>query len=83
MTRPTIVFANVSVPEPLGEKLDSAPPSATHLSPAFVGLAIVALAVVAYLVWDIYRQKREERRQRQRIERFRERKFKQAQEPPA
>lgn len=77
------LLADVSLPETLTQKLDTAPATGLHLSPAFVALAIGALALVAYLLWDVYRQKREEKRQRNRLERFREKKFKQVQGPPA
>lgn len=78
----SVLLADVSLPDPLGQKIDSPPTTAAHLSPAFVALAIGALALVVYLLWDFYKQKREERRQRLRIERFREKKFSQVQEPP-
>jgi hypothetical protein len=83
MIRPLTVLADVNLPDALGQKVDSSPSTSSHFSPLFIGLAVAALALVAYLVCDIYRQKREERRQRQRLERFREKKFKQVHEPPA
>jgi hypothetical protein len=73
-------LADVSLPDPLAQ--NTAPATGLHLSPAFVALAIGALALVAYLLWDVLRQKREEKRQRNRLERFREKKFKEAQGPP-
>jgi len=82
MICPTTILADAGLPDALTQKIGAQSQNATHFSPAFVGLAIIALAVVGYLLWDVFRQKREERRQRQRIERFREQKFKQVQQPP-
>lgn len=81
MISPAAFLADASLPEPLAQRLDTAHSTGIHLSPAFVMLAAGALALVAYLVWDVVRQKREEKRQRDRLERFREKKFGQAQRP--
>jgi lysylphosphatidylglycerol synthetase-like protein (DUF2156 family) len=80
---PKILLADARLPDALAQKLGTRPQNAPHFSPAFFILAAVALCVVAYLMWDVLRQKREERRQRQRLERFREKKLKEAQGPPA
>jgi hypothetical protein len=61
------------------------PPSritAGSVQPLFVAAAVCALGLVIFLVYDFWRQKRVERRQRQRLERFREKRFKQASQVP-
>jgi hypothetical protein len=80
--RPATTLADVALPDPLTQKADVPSSSSPHLSPAFVCLAVFASLLVAYLLWDLYRQKRDERRERQRLERFREKKLNQV-PPPA
>jgi hypothetical protein len=77
------LLAEVTLPQTLSQKLGPAPAAGLHLSPAFVALAIGALMIVGYLLYDVFRQKREEKRQRDRLERFREKKFKHAEGPPS
>lgn len=55
--------------------LDSPRPGAWHVSSAFIALAFGALLLVGFLVWDFCRQKRVEKRERERLHRFRERKL--------
>jgi peptidoglycan/LPS O-acetylase OafA/YrhL len=68
------ILAVVDLPGSQG--LNPQPRAFTHISPAFIGLAICALALIGYLVWDFCRQKIAERRERRRLVRFRERKLK-------
>lgn len=83
MTGLTAILADASLPEVPG--LNPGPSShltGSHIPPAFVGLAAFALLLVGYLVWDFCRQKRAERQQRQRLESFRAKKFKESSTAP-
>lgn len=57
--------------------VNSPRPTTSHTSPAFVCLAVVALGLIGFLVWDFCHQKHLERRERRRLERFREQRLKQ------
>jgi hypothetical protein len=61
----------------------SNPPNPPHFSAALLAMAVLAVAVVAFLGWDVFRQKRAEKRERRRLERFREKKFNNASSQPA
>src|SRR6266404_4035639 len=78
MSRLTAILADATLPEVPGLNLDSPRPSANHLPPAFVGLAVFALLLVGYLLWDFCRQKHLERQQRLRLESFREKKLRES-----
>src|SRR3569832_320095 len=71
------ILATVEIP---GSGLNSAPPRAplSRMSPVFIILAVFAIALVAYLAWDFLRQKRVEKKERERLERFRENKMKES-----
>ena len=47
----------------------------THIQPALIGVAALAVAIVAFLGIDYYRQKRVERREREKLTRFRQRRL--------
>ncbi len=68
----TAIIGDVELPGSQG--LTAPARTAAHISPAFIGVAILALALIAFLVWDVCRQKWVERRERQRLERFRDQK---------
>jgi hypothetical protein len=55
--------------------LGPARPTGAHIPAAFVGLAVFALALIVFLVWDFCRQKRVEKRERDRLQRFRQKKL--------
>lgn len=57
------------------QTLEVARPSSARIAPAFIVLALVAMALVVFLIWDFCRQKRVEKRERQRLQRFREKKM--------
>jgi hypothetical protein len=68
-----IILAIVAAAElPGAQDLNSAARSDPHFQPALVGLAILAVALVAFLTFDFYRQKSRERQERRKLERFRE-----------
>jgi hypothetical protein len=57
---------------------DGLPPAGqgiSHVQPALVGVAALAVAVVAFLGIDFYRQKRVERKEREKLNRFRQRRL--------
>ena len=58
-----------------GLNLGPARPNGAHIPGAFIGLAILALALIVFLVWDFCRQKRVEKRERDRLQRFRQKKL--------
>ena len=76
MIRLNVILADASLPDVPGLSPDSPRQAGTHIQPAFVALAVFALLVIGYLVWDFWRQKQAERRERARLETFREKKFK-------
>jgi hypothetical protein len=65
----SFLFADVSLPG--AEQLTSPARGVSHMQPALVGVAFIAIAVVAFLGIDFYRQKRTERKEREKLERFR------------
>jgi hypothetical protein len=64
-----LILADVELP---GTEGNAPQQTGTHMQPALVGLAVLALAVVAFLVYDLWRQKLTERREREKLERFRQ-----------
>ena len=57
---------------------DGLPPAGqgtTHMQPALIGVAALAVAIVAFLGIDYYRQKRVERKEREKLTRFRQRRL--------
>jgi len=78
MSRLTEILSNATLPEVPGLNLDTPRPTANHIPPGFVGLAVFALLLVGYLLWDFCRQKHVERQQRLRLESFREKKLKES-----
>jgi len=76
------ILSNVDLPDSRGLSLDSRGWSDSHIPLVFVGLAILALALVGYLLWDFLRQKRLERRERQFLVQFREQQLKRGPPPP-
>ena len=56
------ILAETGMPEVPGLALEAPRRAASHIPPVFAGLAVFALALVGYLVWDLWRQKRDERR---------------------
>ncbi|HZR18297.1 MAG TPA: hypothetical protein VFE51_13475 [Verrucomicrobiae bacterium] len=74
--RSVLVLADVELPGVQG--LNAQPPPASHVQPALVGLAVLALAIVGFLVYDLFRQKRNERLERAKLERFREKRLRQS-----
>jgi hypothetical protein len=72
--RSVLILADVELP---GVQGINAPPPATHVQPALVGLAVLALAIVGFLIYDLFRQKHNERQERAKLERFREKRLRQ------
>jgi hypothetical protein len=57
---------------------DGLPPAGqgtTHMQPALIGVAALAVVIVAFLGIDFYRQKRVERMERDKLTRFRQRRL--------
>jgi len=73
------ILAEVTLPGSDG--LQSPPSSPTHVQPAVVAVAVAAIGIVAFLGFDFYRQKRAERLERAKLERFREKKLRSASMP--
>ena len=62
---------------PGGKGLNSTPQAPVHFQPALVGVAILAVGIVAFLGFDFLRQKLQERREREKLERFRAKRLQQ------
>jgi hypothetical protein len=77
-----VVLGEVELPQS-GLNPGSNPPSPPHFSAALLAMAVLAVAVVAFLGWDVFRQKRAEKRERRRLERFREKKLNNVSDRPA
>ncbi len=57
---------------------DAFPPAGqatTHIQPALIGVAALAVVIVAFLGIDFYRQKLVERKEREKLTRFRQRRL--------
>jgi hypothetical protein len=76
MVRFITILAEVELPGPQALTANATHRVNGQISSAFVGVAALALAVVGFLLWDFCRQKTIERRERQRLERFREKRLK-------
>ena len=76
--RSLLILANAELPGAPGLSAPVSRPA--HFQPALVGLAVLALAIVAFLVYDLLRQKRHERREREKLEQFRRKRLEQS--PP-
>ena len=65
------VLGEVELPG-AGLSPETARPGSNHFSAPVLAMAVLAVAVVAFLTFDFFRQKRAEKRERRRLERFRE-----------
>ena len=69
------LLADVELPG--GKGLNSTSQAPAHFQPALVGVAILAIGIVAFLGFDFLRQKLQERREREKLERFRAKRLQQ------
>ena len=67
------LFADIPIPGT--DELSSPSPSSSHMQPALVGVAVLAVGVIAFLGIDFYRQKRTERKEREKLARFRDKRL--------
>ena len=69
------VFLLADAGIPGTEGLTPSGQGSTHMQPALVAVAVLAVAIVAFLGADFYRQKRGERKEREKLTRFRQRRL--------
>jgi hypothetical protein len=73
MARFVILLGDATLPG-----TDALPPAGqgiTHIQPALLVVAALAAAIIAFLGVDFYRQKRVERKEREKLTRFRQRRL--------
>lgn len=73
IARFVLLLGNATLPGTDG--LSPAVQGTSRIQPALIGVAALAVAIVALLGIDFYRQKRVERREREKLTRFRQRRL--------
>lgn len=73
VARFVVLLGEVAIPGADG--LAPTTQSSSHMQPALVAVAALAFGIVAFLGIDFYRQKRGERKEREKLERFRQRRL--------
>ncbi len=78
-----VLFLLGDVDLPGNQGLNSAAHAPGHFQPALVGVAFLAVGLVAFLGFDFFRQKRHERLEREKLERFRAKRLQQGANAPS
>jgi len=66
------MLGEVELPGTGGLRPGAGPRGVGHMQPAFIVLAVVAVGLIVFLSYDFFRQKRGERRERKKLQRFRD-----------